>query len=158
MGYNGDKVKIYLAGPLFSLAEREFNKKIAIDIMKDLPNAEVILPQEFLRGFSGKDGEFFREMFELCLNSIKRCDVVIANLDGPDADSGTCIELGIAYAINKPVIGIRTDLRSLEDEGVNLMVSKVCTYYLHITDKEIVDYPFIVCNVIAAIKNLTGAV
>ena len=38
-------------------------------------------------------------------------DVVVANMDGPDPDSGTCWECGYAYR-RKPVILFRTDFRA----------------------------------------------
>jgi nucleoside 2-deoxyribosyltransferase len=40
-------MKIYLAGPLFSLAEKEFNKRIADELERKNPNCKVYLPQEF---------------------------------------------------------------------------------------------------------------
>lgn len=49
-------------------------------------------------------------------------DIVVAVLDGVDVDSGTAWEIGYAYAKEKPVIGLRTDFRSLSDGVVNLMV------------------------------------
>jgi nucleoside 2-deoxyribosyltransferase len=49
-------------------------------------------------------------------------DIVVAVLDGVDVDSGTAWEIGYAYAKGKPVIGLRTDFRTLSDGVVNLMV------------------------------------
>lgn len=124
-------MKIYLAGPLFSLAEREFNKIISNELEKKIPNCEVYLPQEFSKKILKKtEGEFFEKMFKQCIYSIDKSDLIVSILDGPDVDSGTCIELGYAYASKKPIIGVRTDFRSLEDKGVNLMVSKVCTEFI----------------------------
>lgn len=58
---------------------------------------------------------------------IGKCDLVVAILDGADADSGTSAEIGYAYAIKKPVVGVRTDFRISEDRGLNLMLSHICT-------------------------------
>lgn len=57
--------------------------------------------------------------------AIRRCDLVIAVLDGVDVDSGTASEIGFAYALGTPVWGLRTDFRaSGENPGavVNLQV------------------------------------
>ena len=49
--------------------------------------------------------------------------MVLAVLDGADADSGTCWECGYSYAKGKPVIGLRTDFRNSGDtRGFNAMI------------------------------------
>lgn len=56
---------------------------------------------------------------------IRACDAAFAILDGVDVDSGTAAEIGFAYALGKPVYGLRTDFRLAGDnEGaiVNLQV------------------------------------
>jgi nucleoside 2-deoxyribosyltransferase len=57
---------------------------------------------------------------------IEQCDIVLSVLDGPDADSGTCVELGYARAKGKRIVGVRTDFRGSEDRGLNVMVSYIC--------------------------------
>jgi nucleoside 2-deoxyribosyltransferase len=57
--------------------------------------------------------------------AIDSCDVVLANLDGRDVDSGTAAEIGYAFAKGKPIIGYRGDLRLSSDNvgsTVNLQV------------------------------------
>ena len=118
---------IYFAGPLFTLAERRFNDHLSSELKKLLNDEiSIILPQTFSLKFP-KDDQWFSVLFNECIKGIEACDVVIAVLDGADSDSGTCVELGYAYAKNKPVIGIRTDFRVSEDRGLNLMVSQLCT-------------------------------
>jgi len=52
-------------------------------------------------------------------------DIVVAVIDGADADSGTAWEMGYAYAHNKPVIAVRTDFRRVGmHEQVNLMLEE----------------------------------
>jgi nucleoside 2-deoxyribosyltransferase len=70
---------------------------------------------------------------------IAASDVVIANLDGSDSDSGTSFECGYAFAIGKPVLGIRTDFRISEDRGLNAMLSQSCAdlIYFPSTDESI---------------------
>jgi nucleoside 2-deoxyribosyltransferase len=56
---------------------------------------------------------------------LRRCDAVLAILDGPDVDSGTAAEVGFAAALGKPAVGLRLDFRpSGDNEGttVNLQV------------------------------------
>jgi nucleoside 2-deoxyribosyltransferase len=50
---------------------------------------------------------------------------VVACLDGADPDSGTCWELGYAYARKKPSIVYRTDFRLFEGaDPINLMMTE----------------------------------
>ena len=45
--------------------------------------------------------------FELLYN----CDCLIANLDGPDPDSGTVVEFCFAKMLDMPAVLLRTDFR-----------------------------------------------
>jgi nucleoside 2-deoxyribosyltransferase len=122
-------MKIYLAGPLFTLAEREFNERLAAALRALIPSLDIILPQERSKPLLAQPNGL-RLVFEDCFAMIDECDCVLAVLDGPDADSGTCVELGYAWARKKPVIGMRTDFRISEDRGLNLMVSNACQHLL----------------------------
>lgn len=114
---------IYIAGPLFSLAEKEFNQRLSSLITKGLEGAHIILPQSETKRLLAEDDPY-AHIFDFCVRTIERADVVIAILDGPDVDSGTSFEIGYAFSKNKPIIGVRTDPRQLEDQGVNLMISR----------------------------------
>ena len=118
-------MKIYIAGPLFTLAERQFNKELALAIQKLMNDIVIVLPQ-YETGKMAGTPDFVDRAFRFCLKSIDECDAVVGILDGADADSGTCIELGYAYARSKPIIGVRTDIRLSEDRGLNLMVANIC--------------------------------
>lgn len=112
-------MKIYLAGPLFTAAEYQFNEKLA-ETITDLGHA-VFLPQHECEGLEGAD------IFTACKAGVEKCDTVIAILDGADADSGTSWEVGYAYALKKEIIGIRTDFRGTGDsEGFNAMLLYSC--------------------------------
>lgn len=115
------KKRIYLAGPLFSHAELEYNRKLRdLLLNKDF---SVFLPQEDAEDTTDEREKQNQEcIFKKCVESIDSSDIVIAVLDGVDVDSGTAWEIGYAYAKEKPVIGLRTDFRSLSDGIVNLMV------------------------------------
>lgn len=102
--------KIYLAGPVFSMAERRFNEHLAEE-MTMLGGVRSFLPQSI--DYRSKESDVFRQ----CLHNIDECDIVVANIDGPDADSGTAFEMGYAYRIGKPIIALRTDFRASGDTG-----------------------------------------
>jgi nucleoside 2-deoxyribosyltransferase len=65
------------------------------------------------------------------VDAIESSDIIVAVIDGTDADSGTAWEIGYAFAKGKPTIGLRTDFRTLGIEGtVNLMIERsviLCT-------------------------------
>lgn len=124
-------MKIYLAGPLFTIAERFFNERLATVLERAHKKFEVILPQRLDKGIK-RSRKLHRNVFSCCIRAIETCDALVAILDGADADSGTCIEIGYAYARKKPIIGIRTDLRQSEDRGLNLMVANICTQLIRV--------------------------
>lgn len=150
-----NKIKIYIAGPLFSLPERNFNRALADALESSIPNCTVILPQEHAKTIAGQRS-FVEDMFNYCMKSMVNSDVVVAVLDGPDADSGTCVEIGYAHARQKPIIGIRTDVRASEYKGVNLMVSRACTETIWLQDSS-VQLEQVLNEIIRAIKRLTSS-
>lgn len=120
---------IYFAGPLFTLAEKQFNLEFSSHLKARMPKIEIVLPQERAPSLISQDNGPYL-VFRDCLKMIGKCDLVLAILDGADADSGTSVEIGYAYATKKPVVGVRTDFRISEDRGLNLMLSNVCTELL----------------------------
>lgn len=87
-------MKIYLAAPIFSRAEREFNSLLATEIRRQASSVDLLLPQEFVASLD-RDERFFRRAFDKCVDAINGCDVVVAIVDGADADSGTALRLGM---------------------------------------------------------------
>ena len=125
---------IYLAGPLFTAAERQFNAQLAAALQQRL-GEEVFLPQERCSSCVSS-----REIFACCRDGIDRSRLLMAVLDGPDADSGTCFEAGYAHAKGIPVIGIRTDFRqSCDDGGLNLMLSQSCMELVAVSSLDSAD-------------------
>jgi nucleoside 2-deoxyribosyltransferase len=121
---NQRKKTVYLAGPLFTHAELEYNRKLKDMLVKK--GFSVFLPQEDAEDAEDAEGEREKQnqecIFKKCLEGVNSSDIVVAVLDGVDVDSGTAWEIGYAYAMGKPVIGLRTDFRTLSDGIVNLMV------------------------------------
>lgn len=143
-------MKIYLAGPLFSEAERawllslkrqieEKGRSEAGDITVIWP-WELFLPGEVESLGSGASKEIFRR----CRDALDECDTVVALLDGPMVDDGTAWEIGYAFARKKRIIGIRTDIRRTgECEGAcaNAMIEHGCGRVVKSTE-EIMDMLF----------------
>jgi nucleoside 2-deoxyribosyltransferase len=101
-------VKIYLAGPLFTTPERQFNRQLATRLRA--LGHEVFLPQEKPTSELTGKAIFLRD-----LGGLDWADGVVAIMDGADPDSGTCWECGYAYATRKPVVLFRSDVRSSGD-------------------------------------------
>lgn len=114
--------RIYMAGPLFTLAERTHNLSLCTALQNALPSFTLVLPQLRAEAFNGD----LKSIANDCFSQVKLCDAVIACVDGPDTDSGTAIEIGYAVALEKPVIGYRTDFRVSEADGLNAMVRYSC--------------------------------
>ena len=124
-------LKIYLAGPLFSLNERSSNRRLAQAIERYMPQSKVILPQDIKYHGKFNDKRFFRNVYQGCLAGVNQSDVCVAILDGASADDGTAFEVGYAVAKGIPVIGVRTDYRESQECGCNLMLSQGCSALVH---------------------------
>ena len=115
-------VPVYLAGPLFSKAERHFNLELTAKlealgfrvflpqrdgVERDRPPYDTMTPEERRRA-----------MFDLDRQEILDADVFLFVLDGRVPDEGACVELGIAYCQkhlqrdDKLIIGLHTDTRA----------------------------------------------
>ena len=113
---------IYLAGPLFSEAERRFN--LGLTQRLEATGFEVFLPQRdgAERNRPPYDAmtpeERRRAMFRLDRSRILDSDVFLFVLDGRVPDEGACVELGIAHCqkylqtSEKLLIGLHTDTRA----------------------------------------------
>jgi len=120
-------MKVFIAGPLFSQAEREFNVRVEEELRRH--GFETFLPQRDvgrLDELLAKEGErAYRMIFDRDLKGLDQADVVVAILDGPDVDSGTAFEVGYAFAKGKPVVGLKTDMRVFaRAEEVNNMLAQ----------------------------------
>ena len=113
---------VYFAGPLFSEAERRFNRRLT-GRLEDL-GFEVFLPQ--------RDGverekppydamtpeERRQATFYLDKTKILEAEVFLFVLDGRVPDEGACVELGLAYCykelrqVGKLLVGLQTDSRA----------------------------------------------
>lgn len=109
--------KIYIAGPLFSEAELEYNLRLD-NFLANL-GYKTFLPQRDgykLADLLLKDNQISTAMdiiFKKDLNEIRNSDIIIFIMDGRVPDEGACLEVGYAYALGKECIGIKTDSRAL---------------------------------------------
>ena len=123
---------VYLAAPLFSEAELDFNRMLRDEIKSS--GFKVFLPQEDSNNVKDRDD---RQMIIFSKNeaAIKSSDIIVAVVDGADVDSGTAWEIGYAYALGKSILGLRTDFRTLGIEGtVNLMIERSAELFASIPE------------------------
>jgi nucleoside 2-deoxyribosyltransferase len=138
------RYRVYLAAPLFSEAERAYNL-----VLRDLLEAhlfDVYLPQEVGDTSHTRCQEEHRAIFAQHLLALRDADIVVAVIDGADADSGTCWEMGYAYALGRRIVALRTDFRVVgHHEQVNLMLEESAVV---VTTKE--DLPRVLGSLLAA--------
>ncbi|HOX08073.1 MAG TPA: nucleoside 2-deoxyribosyltransferase [Planctomycetota bacterium] len=126
----GAPPRIYLSAPLFTQAQRQWNRRLAAALAEALSGATVLLPQDFRVEDRYNDPRTFASIYRQCTEAIAGADALVAVFDGPDADSGTAFEVGFAAARGVPVIGVRTDYRPGQDRGANLMLSRACARFV----------------------------
>lgn len=102
-------MRLYFAGPLFTLPERTWNAEVAAALRA--AGHEVFLPQE---KEPGKDAA---GIFATDVGGIDWSEVLVAIVDGADPDAGTSWEVGYAYGRGKPAVLVRTDFRDLAGDA-----------------------------------------
>src|SRR4249919_614207 len=114
-------MKLYFAGPLFTTPQRAWNAEVTTALRA--AGHQVFLPQE---KEPGKDAA---GIFAADVGGIDWADGLVAIMDGPDPDSGTCWEVGYAFGTGKPVVLVRTDMRILAGKtaSYNAMLSQSAT-------------------------------
>lgn len=98
-------MKLYFAGPLFTTPERSWNAEVTAALRA--AGHEVFLPQEKEPGLDGAG------IFATDVGGIDWADGLVAIMDGPAPDSGTCWEVGYAFGLKKWIVLVRTDIRAL---------------------------------------------
>lgn len=129
-------MRLYLAGPLFTQAERAWNLRLG-DLLTRSGHS-VFLPQTEVQVIASLDAP---TIFQVDVDGVRSADAVLAVVDGADPDSGTSFELGLAFALSIPIVLIRTDFRGGGDAlpgqrlaTVNLMLSQAATEVVALTD------------------------
>ena len=122
-------LKIYFAGDLFDSKDLGGNLMLAGAIEKVSGSRyKIMLPQDGECEVVDRTSQTIRDAdFKLLYN----CDLLVANFDGPDLDSGTVVEFCFAKMVDMPAVLLRTDFRDSGDntlpdgEPWNLM----CSHY-----------------------------
>jgi len=120
-----NKLKMYIASPLFNKVELEFNLKLKNILSKYF---DIYLPQEDcgLMNEMIKNGmnpsKAAQKVFTEDILAIKNCDLLLIVMDGRCIDEGASFELGFAFANNKKCIGLQTDIRRLVGSKNNPMI------------------------------------
>jgi len=145
-----EKKIIYLAGPLFSKAERKYNEKLG-KRLEEL-GFTVLLPQvrcAILDHDTQMDKDKKNEaIFKICRDDALASDIFIYVLDGRVPDEGAAVEVGIAYAQKvifeikpeKIIIGLKTDWRiALPISDVNQMIDQ-CLDKTFFKEKDLIKH------------------
>jgi nucleoside 2-deoxyribosyltransferase len=126
-------VRVYVAGALFTDAEREFNTRLATRL--EGAGYRVFLPQRDAPHDHAGSG-YAAPIFRADLAGLNGADVLLAVCDGIPVDDGTAWEIGYAFARGLPVVGLRTDSRIVgREEQVNLMIQESVTAMVHSIDE-----------------------
>ena len=141
-------MKLYFAGPLFTTPERIWNAEVTAGLRA--AGHEIFLPQE---QEPGKDGP---GIFATDVGGIDWADGLVAIMDGPDPDSGTCWEVGYAYGVKKPVVLVRTDFREMAGSAgeYNPMLTQAATIRL---DLPRAPTPTVIAAILEALERLPAA-
>lgn len=121
------QLKVYFAGDLFNAKDLGGNALLANAIEKRSNHRyKIMLPQNGECEVCERTSQSIRDTdFELLYN----CDLITANFDGTDLDSGTVVEFCFAKMVDMPAVLLRTDFRNSGDhtlpdgEPWNLMCS-----------------------------------
>ena len=127
---------LYLAGPLFTQAERAWNLRLARLI--ESAGHTVFLPQVEVQAIATLDAE---TIFRIDVDGVRSADAIVAILDGADPDSGTSFECGLAFALGLPIVVVRSDFRAGGDAlpgqklaTINLMLSQAAEAVVALPD------------------------
>jgi hypothetical protein len=113
-------MNVYLAGPLFSNAERAFLDALAARLRAE--GYGVFVPHEQLPEQRATSAD---EVFETDLAGLQGANAVLAWIDGPVIDDGTAVEIGIFTQLvagdparYRGIVALATDLRLRRRRGV----------------------------------------
>lgn len=104
-------MKIYFANGLFSEQEFLYNEMLVKKIRETYPEVSIYLPQE---NEAINDKQAYANSVDIAIgdtNELKTSDLVIAVLDGVGLDAGVAAEIGLAFGLSIPVLGLYTDSR-----------------------------------------------
>lgn len=137
-------MRVYVAGPLFSEAERAWLDALAARLRAD--GFECFVPHEH---FGEAPEPTASAVYRIDTDGLRSCEALVAWLDGPMVDDGTACEIGMfaercASGEARGIVGIATDLRlerrrerAVAGGGMNLFVAgavDACGSIVHTVD------------------------
>lgn len=107
--YEEGKKRIYMAGPLFNEGDR-YTNQVNSDALRAL-GYTTFLPQESV--ITDESTALVKAAcLYMDLKAIRLCDVLLANCNGIEVDSGTAAEIGLAYGWGKKMVAYKSDVRN----------------------------------------------
>jgi nucleoside 2-deoxyribosyltransferase len=139
-------MKLYFAGPLFTTPERTWNAEVVAALRA--AGHEIFLPQE---QEPGKDAA---GIFKVDVGGIDWADGLVAIMDGPDPDSGTCWEVGYAYGTGKSIVLVRTDFREMAGKSgtYNPMMAESATVRLDLPAASTIEVVSAIIEALARVE------
>lgn len=123
-------MRIYLAGPLFSEAERDWLDRLAARLRAE--GLDPFVPHEHFEALAELTPD---EVYRVDGAGLRSANALLAWLDGPVVDDGTAAEIGAFAELVRSgdpsyhgIVGLVTDLRlqrrrgNTTDDGMNLFV------------------------------------
>ena len=148
-----ETARIYCAGPLFTIKEKEEMFQIAEALETKgfktfLPQRDGLEHSECVEYLVSKDisslnaGDLIsRAIFALDIFQVLRgCDALFSNLNGRVPDEGTVSETAIAWSRGKIVVGYKTDNRTVFNGQNNPLVAGLFNFRLYTNIKDAVDF------------------
>lgn len=128
-------MRVYLAGPIFSQAERDWLDRLAATLRGE--GFECFVPHEHLTELAEPTPAV---VYAFDIEALRRSEAMLAWLDGPIVDDGTAAEIGaFAQLVHaspdryRGIVGLVSDLRlerrrgRVAGDGMNLFLSGAIT-------------------------------
>lgn len=97
-------IKVYFAGPdVFRKDALEYFDSVTLMCSNIFSNIYPICPID-----NSTESSDSKMIYDINIEKIRQSDCVVANLEpfrGVSADAGTCVEIGVAVSLKKPIVG-----------------------------------------------------
>lgn len=125
-------IKIYLASPFFNQKESCVYRNV-IKKLKEIKEVELFIPQDHKveNEWELSNEEWGKAVFEMDVQAIDECDIIIALNWGLYSDTGTAWECGYGYAKGKPIINV---LCEKENKEYSLMMINGANKIINLED------------------------
>ena len=116
-------MRLYVAGPLFSAAERNWLDALAARLRSE--GFDCFVPHEHFPQLADVTQEL---VYEIDAEGLRSANALVAWLDGPMADDGTACEIGMFAQLvasggpqYRGIVGIATDIRLERRRAMNVV-------------------------------------